>query len=202
MTQPDISNESIKAKTGRGWAEWIKVIDGLGGADMTHKEIVQKLYEKSLGTNGWWRQSITVGYEKIKGRRVLGQTADQGFEVGVHKTLPVERDELWEFLLSRQGLKLWLGTLEELILERKQPYKTAEDTEGEVRTFKESEFIRMTWQPRGRRTPTTLQIRMNSTGENKTRFSFHHEKLEDPKDREAMRDHWRDVTEKIAKALA
>jgi hypothetical protein len=111
----------------------VQVIDGFGGEGMTHKQIAQKLQEdKLLETGlagkdqnvGWWCQSVTVGYEKIKGRRVLGQSADAGFQVGVHKTIHRSADEVWELLLSPAGLKVWLGDIPELVLEKKHAYAT------------------------------------------------------------------------------
>jgi uncharacterized protein YndB with AHSA1/START domain len=196
------SDEAVKKATGKDWSEWVKVIDALGGADMTHREIVIKLYEKNLGSSGWWRQMITVGYEKLKGRRKLGETADAGFEVGVHKTVAAGADSAWDFLLSPQGLKLWLGRIDELKLEPKAPYQTGDGVKGEIKTFKTGEFIRMTWQPAGAKASTTLQLRLAATGPGKTRLSFHHEKLSGPKAREEMQSHWRKVLGRIESAVS
>lgn len=195
-----VSSEAVEKATGKSWDEWIKIIQQSAVADQSHKEIARWLAEDQK-VKPWWSQMVTVGYEYATGRRVVGETADQGFEVGVHKTLPIDRAELWEFILSRQGLRLWLGGINELVLERKQLYKTAEGTAGEVRTFKEAEMIRMTWQPKNRKSPTTLQIRLDSTGPDKTRLAFHHEKLTDSKEREAMRKHWQTIAGKLAAAL-
>jgi hypothetical protein len=64
---------------------------------------------------GWWAQSVTVGYEHAKGRRVKGETADAGFQVGVQKMLPIDASTLWSLLVSADGLRLWLGDLADAI---------------------------------------------------------------------------------------
>jgi uncharacterized protein YndB with AHSA1/START domain len=209
--KPDVSNESILAKTGRDWDEWVQVIDGFGGEAMTHKQIAQKLQEDQLLETGlagkdqnvgWWCQSVTVGYEKIKGRRLLGQSADAGFQVGVHKTIYRPVEEVWELLLAPAGLKVWLGDIPDLILEKKHAYATKGDTKGEIRSFKEGEMIRLTWQSLDTNGKsghiTTLQVRTASVGPGKTRLSFHHEKLASAAERERMRQHWQAVAAKLA----
>lgn len=67
-----LSNESVQKATGHDWAYWIKAIDALGGAKMTHKEIAAKLNGDRLIESGWWAQGVTVGYEYAKGRRTSG----------------------------------------------------------------------------------------------------------------------------------
>lgn len=195
------STEAVEKATGKSWDEWIALIQKSPVAQKPHKDIARWLWDEKLIKSSWWCQQVTVGYEFATDRRVRGETADQGFEVGVHKTIPVDRDEVWELMLSPEGLKLWLGDVTELVLAKKQLYETPEGTQGEIRTFKEGEFIRMTWQPAKRQSPTTLQIRLDTTGPNKTRLSFHHEKLADAKEREQMRKQWRLVAQHLADTL-
>lgn len=207
QAKPDVGDEAIKAKTGRSWPEWIVVIDGFGGEGMTHKDIARKLHDDGLiagegsANAGWWAQAVTVGYEKLKGRRVLGETADAGFQVGVHKTVPYELAKVWEFILSPVGLELWVGQVPELVLEEKSCYQAKDGTTGEVRSFKELEFIRLTWQPPDWKEPSTLQLRLAETGPGKTRIGFHHERLAGVTQREQMKKHWECVAEDIERHL-
>jgi hypothetical protein len=43
-------------------------------------------------TSSWWRQSITVGYEQARGKRVVGETTDTGLQVGVQKSVDATGD--------------------------------------------------------------------------------------------------------------
>ena len=63
-----ISSDSLREATGRGWDEWLATLDAAGAADWDHKEIVAYLKrEHGDTTTGWWRQSLTVGYEQARG---------------------------------------------------------------------------------------------------------------------------------------
>jgi hypothetical protein len=71
-----MSDASVKKQTGRTWAEWVKVLDGVQAAEKPHREITQ--YVSSLGTPDWWTQMVTVGYERIRGLRDKGQRRGGG----------------------------------------------------------------------------------------------------------------------------
>lgn len=197
-----VSDEALKAKTGKTLQQWVKIIDDFGGADMTHKQIAQKLWDDKLIKNGWWCQQVTVDYEFAKGRRIRGETADAGFEIGVSKTMSKPAGEIWELLTSDQGLKLWLGDInaDDIRFDKGQEYETKDGTIGQIRSVYPREKLRLTWQPKSRKTPITLQIYLTPNG-NKTSVLFHNEKLADAKDRETMRKHWQTILEKFEGSL-
>ncbi len=202
-TYGNVSDEAVRKATGKGWDEWIVLLDNAGAESMSHKEIASMLTEdRWLGKDaGWWAQSITVGYEYAKGRRVRGETADAGFQVGVQKTLAMGRSALWHFLMSVEGLRLWLGEVDEAIpMDAGVDYHTNDGTRGQIRTLRENERIRLTWQPSDWSAPSTLQIYFEDKGD-KTALRFHHEKLKDAEQREEMKQHWRSVLTSIAKSI-
>ena len=84
---PSMSDEAVKAKTGRGWMVWFVILNKANATEMKHQDVANLLYEK-YGCPGWWAQMITVEYERARGGRQKNQTAD-GYSVGVSKTLPV-----------------------------------------------------------------------------------------------------------------
>lgn len=201
----DVSDETVLAKTGKTRAQWVKTIDSFGGEGMSHKEIARKLYEDKLIASGWWCQQITVDYERAKGRRIKGQTANAGFEVGVQKMIERPAQKLWDFLTSDKGLKLWLGDIgiDEFKLDRGEEYVTRDGTAGQIRSVYPMQKLRLTWQPKGRDEPTTLQLYLdcNRNRPNRTNLQFHHEKLSGNAEREAMKKHWRTVLNKVAEAV-
>lgn len=74
-----ITSGSLREATGRGWEEWLEVLDAAGAADWEHREIVVHLEREhpQVGT-GWWRQSLAIGYEQARGKRVVGGTRHRG----------------------------------------------------------------------------------------------------------------------------
>ena len=196
-----IGNEAVEDATGRGWDGWLTELDSRGAEEMDHVEIVAEL--ETLGVeSGWWRQTIANGYEVERGMRERGETADAGFQVGVQRTIRVEREALWDLLLSPEGRALWLGECAGFEADPGSSYETHDGTTGEVRTVRAGERLRMIWQPADRDEPTTLQLTLACprNDASKTTLRVHHEKLADGEEREAMRERWRAALDRVEAA--
>lgn len=206
LTLGRISSQSVREATGRGWEEWLEALDAAGAADWDHKEIVAHLErEHSDVTSAWWRQSITVGYEQARGKRVVGETADAGFQVGVQRSIDASAAEVWRLITSRP--ELWLGGGASVAFAEGERYEVprgddAPGASGEVRVVKPGYRLRMSWQPEGWPAPATLQLTLSESGSGKTAIHAHLEKLPDAGAREAMRKRWREALERIAAAAS
>lgn len=99
VSEPDTSDQSIRRNTGRGWDEWVAVIDGGPGRAAGHTAIARWLVEEH-GLGGWWAQNVTVGYERITGLRLPGQMADGTFTANRSKALDASVEELRELVLD------------------------------------------------------------------------------------------------------
>jgi uncharacterized protein YndB with AHSA1/START domain len=202
LTLGRVSSESVREATGHGWQEWLDALDAAGAAGWGHKEIVAYLKrEHPEVSSGWWRQSITVGYEQARGKRVVGETADAGFQVGVQRSVAATVTEAWELITSRP--ELWLGQGASVAFDKGEQYEVppghgTPGASGEVRVVKPGDRLRMTWQPEGWPAPATLQLTLLDSGSGKTAIHAHLEKLPDADAREAMRKHWREALERIA----
>jgi uncharacterized protein YndB with AHSA1/START domain len=201
---PRVSSEAVREATGRSWEEWQATLDAAGAAEWSHKEIVAYLKREhpEVGS-GWWRQSVTVGYEYARGSRVVGQTADTGFQVGVQKRVPLTVAEAWERITSRP--ELWLGDGASVSFEVGERYRVPSaggepGASGEVRVVRPGNRLRMTWRPERWASPATLQITVTEAGPGKTSIGAHLEKLPDAEAREAMRARWRAALDRIAAA--
>ena len=195
-----ISDGAVGDATGHGWDHWLSALDARDGEECSHKELVAALSDLGV-ESAWWRQTIANGYEVERGMREVGETADAGYQVGVQRTIHVEQGALWNGLLSAEGRSRWLGDdgADAFEAEPGTVYETADGTVGEVRTVSEGERLRMTWQPAGRDEPTTLQLTLSCprNDDSKTTLRVHHEKLAGADEREAMREHWRGVLDRI-----
>ncbi|MFP5245818.1 MAG: hypothetical protein ACLGH0_03915, partial [Thermoanaerobaculia bacterium] len=79
-----MSDAAVKKNTTRTWSEWVKVLDAFGAKDKPHREVAR--YVSSLGTPDWWSQTVTVGYERIRGLRAVGQRMSGAWEANKSKT--------------------------------------------------------------------------------------------------------------------
>ncbi|MCP3140345.1 SRPBCC domain-containing protein [Pyxidicoccus xibeiensis] len=193
-----VTDSAVKEATGRDWKAWMRALDAAGAAELNHKQLVAHLAREV--ESGWWRQSIAVAYEQARGKRVVGETATTGFQVGVVRTLPMTAPKLWE-LVTKQAER-WLGKGATLKLEPGKPYEVpkrrgAPGVRGEVRVVKPEQRLRMTWQPDGWTKPATLQLTLMPKARGVS-LGVHMEKLPDAKAREAMREHWSKVLTSLA----
>ena len=92
--KPPVADERISEATGRGWQAWFETLDEWGATKRTHTEIARWLRDEH-DVEGWYAQSITVGYERARGLRAPGEHAD-GFAVGASKTIVVPVARLFE----------------------------------------------------------------------------------------------------------
>lgn len=99
ISPPETSEESVREATGRGWDEWCDAIEASPVADADHGMIAAYLIDE-IGLHGWWAQTVTVGFERITGRRLPHQRPDGTFTVSKSKTLDLDGEELKALLLD------------------------------------------------------------------------------------------------------
>ena len=110
---PSISDEKVKAATGRGWMGWLVILNAANASELSHKEIVALLTEK--GAPRWWRQMIAVEYERARGGRKKGERPDGKFSVNVTKVIPVSLSKLFAAATAEKTRPDWFppGAFEE-----------------------------------------------------------------------------------------
>lgn len=208
-----MNEQTLKKTTGSAKAQWYEIIRGAGKAEASHKEIADFLHQ-AHGVSRWWAQEITVEYEKHIGRRVLGQTQDGSFQIGVSKTIAAPTGRVWNLLQSAEGIGLITSdpAIDRRSLPaepRQESFKALSSLQGqsadgirvETTTFEPGSHVRMRWQRPGWQAHSILQIRVIPESETKTTLSFHHEKLPSRNDREELQLHWRRIAEQMAERL-
>ena len=99
VSPPDVADQTVRSSTGRGWDDWCDVIEGWPGHNDGHGAIAVFLGEEH-GLDGWWSQSVTVGYERITGLRLPYQRPDGTFTAGKSMTVDAEAGDLRALLLD------------------------------------------------------------------------------------------------------
>lgn len=193
-----ISDDAVKNATGEPWDHWITLLDEAAGAEMDHKARVAHLKDAGV-ESPWWQQQLAVGYEQERDLREVGETADTGYQLGAQRTIQIPQADLWALLTEGAGREIWLGETDSFDAEPGTQFETADGTSGEIRTVSAGERLRLSWQPEGRDEPTTLQLTLSCprNDESKTTLRVHHEKLADAAERDAMREHWQSVLDRI-----
>lgn len=102
-----VGAEAVQARTGRSRDAWYALLDEAGAQRWSHADIARWLVEQHA-VDGWWAQSIAVGYEQARGMRLPGQRADGTFEATASVTLTAHVEHLFTLLTDPGPRSRWL----------------------------------------------------------------------------------------------
>ncbi|MFC8689571.1 SRPBCC domain-containing protein [Brevibacillus porteri] len=140
--------------------------------------------------------------QNTESRKIVGQTAATGFQVGVRRTMPITPEQAWAFLTSPDGVKLWLGHVSNLSFSEEETFTSSEGISGQFRVVKPLQQFRLKWSMKEWEKPSTLQIRLLSDKPDRTTISFHQENLDHMNTREQMKLHWEEVLNEIRQKVS
>ena len=174
-----MKDDVVAAKTGRSWREWTGVLDADGAAAMTHRDIAALLHRKHRVAD-WWAQTVTVGYERIKGLRERGQRRNGDYEASKSKTFNVPVSVLFEAWVDNALRRRWL-----------------DGVDTTVRTATAPKSVRLQW-PDG----TVVVAGFTAKSGSKSSVGLAHTKLRDKGAAEKARKLWTDRLNALAAILA
>ena len=173
-----MSDAVISEKTGRGWEEWVRVLDGHVADRMQHSDIA-KVVSGRYNVRPWWTQAVTVGYERIKGLRARGQRRNGSFEASKSRTFNVPVATLFEMWANPARRRRWL------------------DQAGvKVRTATAPKSMRLGW-PDG----TIVAVWFSAKGASKSAVALGHTKLADRETAERLKQYWGERLSDLAKEV-
>ena len=117
---------------------------------------------------GWWAQAVTVGYERIKGLRAVGQRRDGSFEANKSRTFAVPLVRLYRAFHDARTRARWLPGVDLT-----------------VRTATRGKSMRITWPDR-----TSVVVGFESRGAGKSQVAIQHGKLADRAAAARMKQYW------------
>lgn len=143
----------------------------------------------------------TVNSVNYKAESPVGKTKDAGYQIGVRRTVPVTVEAAWRLLTGAEGLRVWLGEAEAVVVCEGESFATREGSSGRFTVVKPLSHVRLQWMKSDWAAPSTLQIRVLPAKQGAT-ISIHQEKLSGPAAREEMKAHWEQVQETLARLAA
>lgn len=170
------SDKTIEARTGCTWKRWVGALDYLGADKWSHTKRASYISEK-YKIEGWWAQTVAVGYERIKGLRAIGQRMDGTYEASKSKVFPVTLSRLYRAWSHSKTRKGWLPD------------------ELTVTTANRNKAMRIKW-PDG----SNVAVYFLSKGAAKAQVSVQHMKLD--KDGQAkMKSFWKERFASLGEVL-
>lgn len=162
-----MSDEAVRAKTGCTWERWVRTLDRKKASSWPHREIAAYVHT-TFGISGWWAQSVTVGYERIKGLREVGQRRSGSYEATKSKTVPVPIAALYRAFADPPTRERWLPS-----------------AKLTVRTSTEDRSMRIAWDD-----GSSLQLWFVAKGDGRSQVQVQHTRLASKADAEARKAYW------------
>jgi len=197
----NIFKQELQLATGVAWEEWVAKLQRTIDARWSHEQIKLHIAEEYQAAEPW-DEWLAVMYGHLLGRIPTGVTKDAGVQIGVRRTLAAEKERVWDFLLSPDGLRLWIGEGTDFRAEAGCHYVSSGGASGRVTVAEPYHKLRMTWQLPTWDSPSRLQLTVLASGAGKTTVAVHQEMLDDVYMRERMRLHWDGLLERLKEALA
>jgi uncharacterized protein YndB with AHSA1/START domain len=162
-----MSDATIEAKTGCTWERWVWALDRAGAHDWSHRAIAAHVQEK-YDVTSWWSQTVTVGYERIKGLRAIGQRRGGEYEAGKSKVVAAPVTRLYRAFRDARTRRRWLG-----------------EVQLTVRTAVPDKSMRITWHD-----GTAVEVYFAAKGAGRSQVAVQHRKLADRQAVERLKQYW------------
>lgn len=172
------SDDALAARTGRGWGEWLEVLEAWDAAERPHPEIARWLSAEH-GVDNWWAQELTVRYEMATGRRRPGQRSD-GFSVTASKTMAVPVERLFAAFVDEDLRAQWLPGVS-LRVRTAAPHRSA----------------RFDWEDGSSR----VAVGFTAKDERRSAVALQHERLPDAESADRMRAFWHERMQALRRFL-
>ena len=162
-----MSDEAVKAKTGCTWERWVGALDRAKANTWPHRAIAEYVHEK-YKVPDWWAQMVTVGYERIRGLRDMGQRRDGAYEATKSKTFPVSMSRLYRAFSDKRTRGRWL-----------------DGVDLAVRTATRNKSMRITWGD-----GTSVELWFTAKERSKAQVQVQHTKLPSKAAAAEQRQYW------------
>lgn len=169
-----LSSDALREATGKDWPQWFAVLDAWGGTFRNHTEIARHLREEHA-VDGWYAQSVTVGYEQERGLREVGQSSTGAWRTSGSKTIAASADRVTDAFADEDVRRRWLPADVDLTLRTHRPAKSV------TADFKDATG-----------TTTRIAVTLTVKGPEKTVVAVAHEKLRDAAEVATYKTFWRE----------
>jgi hypothetical protein len=164
------SDETIRARTGRGWEEWFDLLDEWGAPERSHRDIARWVAEQQgIQPLAWNAQAVATSYERARGGRAVGEHPD-GFTCTASRTVAVPVERLYDAFVDEALRERWLP--EGLLRER---------------TATRPRSARFDWADG----TTRVHVTFLAKDKERSTAAVEHARLADAAERERMKTFWR-----------
>ncbi|HEX6316253.1 MAG TPA: SRPBCC domain-containing protein [Gemmatimonadaceae bacterium] len=172
-----MSDEKVKAATGCTWDRWVWALDAVKAYNWPHRDIAQYVHEK-YDVPSWWTQTVTVGYERIRGLREKGQRRSGSWEASKSRTIEAAVGTVFKSFKQPKRRKAWLPAA------------------PVIRTAVPNKSLRMTWED-----GSSVEVYLTARGRSRSVVAVQHTRLASKQEAERQKAFWAEHLESLASQL-
>jgi len=161
-----ISDDSIRANTGRRLGDWYKILEKAGARMMDQTEMRLHV-ENNYGIPRWWSNMIVLGYQQERGLRQRHQRVGLRYEIDRSRSIKAPIGKVWAAWQDPGVLSCWMP-----------PGQFA------IRSVRPQKALHLTW-----RDGTDVAV-LFAARRGKTRVTVSHEKVTDLEELKRLQDFW------------
>jgi uncharacterized protein YndB with AHSA1/START domain len=198
-TNQPMTDESIKAATGRNWEEWFAYLDAWDAKGKGRRETgVHLYYDLKLGD--WWSPTIGVEYEAARGMREKDGKL-RGYMICSTKTINAQMPEIYAAWSSPEQLDRWFGEGNKATFEDGGTFENADGNRGEFKRVRKDKDIRLVWKdPRcGEGTP--VDVTFTAKGDKKCLMMLSHDRIQTRAEADGLRNAWGAAFDRLKSTL-
>jgi len=173
-----MSDAAVKVKTGCTWERWVKALDHHKAYTWPHRQIADFVHQK-YKVPGWWTQTVTVGYERIKGLREVGQRRGGTYEATKSRTFAASAQAVFDAFADARSRSRWLPGVK-LTVRKATP----------------SRSLRITWED-----GTSVEVWLTAKGATKCSTQVQHTKLPDKDAVARLKAYWAERLDALGAVL-
>jgi hypothetical protein len=173
-----MSDAAVKTATGATWKRWVDALDDVGAHEWPHRKIAEYVQQK-FEVQDWWAQTVTVGYERIRGLREIGQRRGGSYEATKSRTFSVPVAKLFEAFAVARSRARWLPGIQ-----------------LSVRKATPSKSVRITWED-----GSSVEVWLTAKGEGKSSAQVQHRKLPSKESATRIKAFWTERLDSLGKLL-
>jgi uncharacterized protein YndB with AHSA1/START domain len=173
-----MSDTAVKAKTGCTWERWVYALDRVEAHKWPHRDIARHIRD-TYKTPSWWTQMVTVGYERIKGLRTVGERREGGFEASKSKTFAAPLPRLYRAFHDGRARSRWLPGVK-----------------FKIRKATPDRSLRITW-PDG----TSVDAMFFAKGRGRSQVQIQHGRFPDRETATRIKRYWGERLSELAESL-
>jgi len=170
------SDDAVRRATGDNWATWFRRLDRAGAARLDHTTIAGRLGRAHPRLSPWWRQMITVHYERARGLRVTHQKFDGSYSASASKTIRAPLAVVFAAWGDARKRRRWLS-----------------DAPIRIRRSSANKSMRIVWDGG----PSEVDVQFLAKGPGKVQVSLDHEDLPNVAAVPRMQRFWRPALERL-----